>query len=124
MADAGVDLRLSATVDRAAALDGAGAVLASFRPGGFEARRLDECIPLKYGLIGQETQGPGGFFMALRSIAVLKDVTTEMERHCPHAWLINYTNPVNIVSEAITHHSSIRTISLCEGPILFPRRMR
>ena len=123
VADAGVDLRLSATVDRAAALDGAGAVLASFRPGGFEARHLDELIPLKYDLIGQETQGPGGFFMALRSIAVLKDVTTEMERHCPNAWLINYTNPVNIVSEAITHHSSIRTISLCEGPIIFPPRV-
>jgi 6-phospho-beta-glucosidase len=120
VAEAGADLRLSATLDRAAALDGADAVLASFRPGGFEARQLDECIPLKHGLIGQETQGPGGFFMALRSIAVLKEVTAEMERLCPKAWLINYTNPVNIVSEAITHHSPIRTISLCEGPILFP----
>ena len=120
IAEAGADLRLSATTDRAAALDGAGAVLASFRAGGFEARRLDECIPLQHGLIGQETQGPGGFFMALRSIAVLKDVVAEMERRCPNAWLINYTNPVNIVSEAITHHSPIRTISLCEGPIFFP----
>jgi 6-phospho-beta-glucosidase len=120
IAEAGADLRLSATTDRAAALDGAGAVLASFRAGGFEARRFDECIPLKHGLIGQETQGPGGFFMALRSIAVLKAVVAEMERLCPDAWLVNYTNPVNLVSEAITHHSPIRTISLCEGPIYFP----
>jgi 6-phospho-beta-glucosidase len=121
--DAGADLRLSSTTDRRAALDSAGAVLTSFRAGGFEARRLDERIPLKYGLIGQETQGPGGFFMALRSIAVLKDVVAEIERLCPAAWLINYTNPVNLVSEAITHHSPIRTISLCEGPIYFPRHV-
>ena len=120
IADAGVDLNLSSTLDRAAALDGADAVLASFRPGGFEARCLDEAIPLKHGLIGQETQGAGGFFMALRSIAVLKDVAAEMERICPRAWLINYTNPINLVSEAITHHSPVRIISLCEGPLLFP----
>jgi 6-phospho-beta-glucosidase len=118
---AGVDLRLRATTDRQAALAGADAVLASFRPGGFEARRLDERLPLKHGLIGQETQGAGGFFMALRSIAVIKDVVAEMEVLCPAAWLINYTNPINIVSEAVTHHSPIRTISLCEGPIVFPR---
>jgi 6-phospho-beta-glucosidase len=117
----GADLRLSATTDRAAALEGADAVLASFRPGGFEARRLDERIPLKYNLIGQETQGPGGFFMALRTIHVMRAITAEMERLCPQAWLINYTNPINLVSEAITHHSPIRTISLCEGPIIFPR---
>jgi 6-phospho-beta-glucosidase len=120
---AGVDLKLSATIDRQAALDGAGAVLSSFRAGGFEARRLDELIPLKYGLIGQETQGPGGFFMALRSIHVLKQVVAEMERLCPQAFLINYTNPVNLVSEAIVHHSAIRTISLCEGPIFFPQHI-
>ena len=121
IAAAGADLRLRATTDRPAALDGAGAVLSSFRVGGFEARRLDERIPLQHGIIGQETQGPGGFFMALRSIHVLQSVVAEMERLCPQAWLINYTNPVNIVSEAITHHSPIRTISLCEGPIEYPR---
>ena len=120
IAEAGAELRLSSTTDRAAALDGAGAVLASFRPGGFEARRLDERIPLKHGLIGQETQGAGGFFMALRSIAVFQGLVADMERLCPQAWLINYTNPVNLVSEAATHHSPIRTISLCEGPIYFP----
>jgi 6-phospho-beta-glucosidase len=117
----GADLKLSATTDREAALDGADAVLSSFRPGGFAARRLDERIPLKHGVIGQETQGPGGFFMALRAITVLKDFVTAMERISPQAWLINYTNPINIVSEALTHHSAIRTISLCEGPIYFQR---
>ena len=116
----GLDLRVTATRDRAAALDGADVVLTSFRPGGFEARALDEAIPLRHGVIGQETQGPGGFFMALRSIAVMREIVMEMERSCPEAWLVNYTNPVNIVSEAITHHSPIRCVSLCEGPIVFP----
>jgi 6-phospho-beta-glucosidase len=115
-----LDLRISATTDRVAGLRDADIVLSSFRPGGFEARTLDEVIPLKHGVIGQETQGPGGFFMALRSIAVAKDLVADIERFAPNATLINYTNPVNIVSEAITHHSAIPTISLCEGPLTFP----
>lgn len=116
----GLDLRVTATLDRASALDDADVVLTSFRPGGFEARMLDEAIPLRHGVIGQETQGPGGFFMALRTIAVMRDIVEEMERRCPDAWLVNYTNPVNLVSEAITHHSPIRCVSLCEGPLTFP----
>jgi 6-phospho-beta-glucosidase len=115
----GLDISVSATTDRLAALDGCDAVLSSFRPGGFAARVHDERIPLDYGTIGQETQGPGGFFMALRAIAVLKDVCAEMERVCPDAWIFNYTNPVNIVAEAITHHSPIKVVSLCEGPLYF-----
>ena len=120
---AGADLRLTATTDRQAALSDADVVLSSFRPGGFAARRLDELLPLNHGVIGQETQGPGGFFMALRAIHVFQTLVAEMERLCPNAWLINYTNPINIISEAITHHSAIRTISLCEGPIVFPREV-
>lgn len=119
----GVDLRLQATTDRRAALQDADAVLSSFRPGGFEARCWDERIPLQHGVIGQETQGPGGFFMALRAIHVLQSVVADMEAICPDAWLINYTNPINLVSEAITHNSPIRTISLCEGPLYFPREI-
>ena len=116
---AGLDLSVRATTDRAAALTDCDAVLSSFRPGGFELRHLDESIPLKHGVIGQETQGPGGFFMALRSVHVVKELVGEMERLCPKATLYNYTNPVNIVAEAVTHHSDVQTISLCEGPIVF-----
>src|SRR5215210_1368028 len=119
----GLDLRVTATTDRATALADADVVLTSFRPGGFEARILDERIPLRHGVIGQETQGPGGFFMALRSIAVMRDIVADIERLGPSAVLINCTNPVNIVSEAVTHHCSIPTISLCEGPIYFPPGM-
>jgi 6-phospho-beta-glucosidase len=115
----GLDLAVTATTDRRAALVDCDAVLSSFRPGGFEARVLDERIPLEHGLIGQETQGAGGFFMALRAINVLKDVCAEMEKLCPDAWIFNYTNPVNIVAEAVTHHSPVKIVSLCEGPIYF-----
>jgi 6-phospho-beta-glucosidase len=115
----GVDVRISATTDRRAAFEDCNAVLSSFRPGGFEARYLDESIPLKHGIIGQETQGPGGFFMALRAIHATKAIIEDMEQLCPNAILFNYTNPVNIVAEAVSHHSAIPVISLCEGPIFF-----
>ena len=117
----GIDLKVSCTTDRRAGLQDCDAVLTSFRPGGFEARYLDESIPLKHGVIGQETQGPGGFFMALRSIHVMQGIIADMEAICPRAKLFNYTNPINLVSEAVTHHSDIPTVSLCEGPIIFPR---
>jgi 6-phospho-beta-glucosidase len=117
----GLDLRISATTNRRDGLRDCDAVLTSFRPGGFEARYLDESIPLKHGVIGQETQGPGGFFMALRSIHVMRSIIEDMEAVCPGARLFNYTNPVNIVAEAITHHSAIPTVALCEGPIVTNR---
>ncbi len=113
----GLDLTISVTTNRREGLQDCDAVLTSFRPGGFEARYLDESIPLKHGVIGQETQGPGGFFMALRSIHVMQSIVQDMEAICPNARLFNYTNPINIVSEAVTHHTSIPTVSLCEGPI-------
>jgi 6-phospho-beta-glucosidase len=119
----GLDLTIRATTDRRAGLEDCDAVLTSFRPGGFEARYLDESIPLKNNVIGQETQGPGGFFMALRTITVMREIVADMEAVCPQAILVNYTNPINIVSEAITHHSAIPTVSLCEGPIIFPRML-
>lgn len=120
---AGVDITISATTDRRGGLTGCDAVLSSYRPGGFEARRLDERIPLAQGVIGQETQGPGGFFMALRTIHVMRGILADMEAVCPKARLFNYTNPVNIVSQAVTLHSSIETVSLCEGPLVFPSEL-
>jgi 6-phospho-beta-glucosidase len=115
----GVDLAVSATTDRRAGLDGCDAVLTSYRPGGFEARVLDERIPLAHGVIGQETQGPGGFFMALRSIHVMQGILEDMAVACPGARIFNYTNPVNIVAQAVTDHSDVPFVSLCEGPIIY-----
>ena len=117
----GFDITFTATTNRREGLHDCDAVLTSFRPGGFEARYLDESIPLKHGIIGQETQGPGGFFMALRSIYVTRSIVEDMEAICPDARLFNYTNPVNIVSEAVTHHTPIPTVSFCEGPIVTNR---
>lgn len=119
----GVDITLRATTNLEEGLRDADAVLSSFRPGGFEARHLDESIPLKYGVIGQETQGPGGFFMALRSVKVVKELTELMQKVAPNAILFNYTNPVNIVSQAVSLYSSVPVVSLCEGPIVFPREI-
>jgi 6-phospho-beta-glucosidase len=113
-----LDITFTTTTNRREGLRDCDAVLTSFRPGGFEARYLDESIPPKFGVIGQETQGPGGFFMALRSIHVTKSIIEDMEQVCPRARLFNYTNPINIVSEAVTHHTDIPTISFCEGPIV------
>ena len=119
----GLDLRFTTTTDRRAGLTDVDAVLSSYRPGGFEARRLDERIPLAHGVIGQETQGPGGFFMALRSIHVLQGLISDLETVAPRARIFNYTNPVNIVAQAATQHSAIPFISFCEGTYDFPREL-
>jgi 6-phospho-beta-glucosidase len=116
----GLDLAVTATTDRRAGLDGCDAILTSYRPGGFEARVLDERIPLAHGVIGQETQGPGGFFMALRSIHVMREILDDVAVACPGARIFNYTNPVNIVAQAVTDHSDVPFVSLCEGPIVYP----
>ena len=113
-------MTVSAATDRRAGLQDCDAILTSYRPGGFEARVLDEKLPLRHGVIGQETQGPGGFFMALRSIAVMQGVLEDMAVACPGARIFNYTNPVNIVAQAVTDHSDVPFVSLCEGPILYP----
>jgi len=120
---AGADLRFTVETSLERGLAGCDAVLTSFRPGGFEARYLDEFLPLRRGVIGQETQGPGGFFMALRSIEAIKPILAAMSRVCPKAWLFNYTNPVNIVGQAISTYSDIPFVSLCEGPIIFPEML-
>lgn len=119
----GADLTITATTDRREALRDADGVLSSYRPGGFEARHQDEAIPLRHGAIGQETQGAGGFFMALRAIQVARELVQDMQEVCPQAVLFNYTNPVNIVAQAVADHSDVRVISLCEGPITFPREL-
>ncbi len=117
--NAGFDITITATTDRRAGLTDCDAVLTSYRPGNFEARYLDEAIPLKHGVIGQETQGPGGFFMALRSVHVMQGILADLAQVAPKARVFNYTNPINLVSEAVTHHSDIPFYSFCEGPLFF-----
>ncbi|MBO0810968.1 MAG: glycoside hydrolase [Microlunatus sp.] len=116
----GDGITISATTDQRAGLTDSDAVLTSFRPGNFAGRALDERIPIKHGVIGQETQGPGGFFMALRSIQDMKSICADLADVAPGAVIFNYTNPVNIVSQAVSDHTDIPIFSMCEGPIVFP----
>jgi len=71
-------------------------------------------------VIGQETQGPGGFFMALRSINDLRSITDDLQTVAPDAAIFNYTNPVNIVSQAVSDYTPVPIYSMCEGPLVFP----
>ena len=118
--EGGDNITITATTDQRAGLADVDAVLTSFRPGNFAARALDERIPLKHGVIGQETQGPGGFFMALRSINDMRSITDDLQAVAPGAVIFNYTNPVNIVSQAVADYTPIPIYSMCEGPIVFP----
>ncbi len=119
----GLDIRFRSTTDLREGLTDVDAVLSSYRPGGFEARVLDERIPLRHGVIGQETQGPGGFFMALRSIHILRGILELVEEVAPRARIFNYTNPVNIVAQAATMHSAVPFTSFCEGTFDFPKEI-
>jgi 6-phospho-beta-glucosidase len=116
LAKAGLPAMVTTTADQRRALEGATFVNCLIRVGGMEARVNDERIPLKHGLIGQETTGPGGMMKALRTIPVMLDLANEMTQICPDAWLINYTNPSGIIAEALGKHSQVRYISLCSGP--------
>ncbi|MBW5446280.1 6-phospho-beta-glucosidase [Cohnella sp. CFH 77786] len=117
VAKSGLPIEVKLTLDRRAALEGADYVSTQMRVGLLEARGWDETIPLKYGMIGQETTGPGGMMKGLRTIPVLLEICREMEELCPEAWLLNFTNPAGMVTEAIHKHSRIRSIGLCNSPI-------
>lgn len=114
---ANVDCDVLITDDLDAALQGADFVVTQIRVGKLPARHLDETIPLKYGLIGQETTGIGGFFKALRTIPVMQNICDRIEAVCPEAWLINFTNPSGIISEFIQNFTKVKNIGLCNVPI-------
>jgi 6-phospho-beta-glucosidase len=114
-----LDLTVTATTDRRAGLEGVDAVLSSFRPGDFAMRQQDELIPMRHGVIGQETQGPGGFMMALRSVQVFQGLIADLDQVAPQARIFNYTNPVNIVSQAVEDYTDTPIYSMCEGPMIF-----
>jgi 6-phospho-beta-glucosidase len=117
VARAGDPFVVRTSLERKEALDGADFVLSQFRVGSLDARIRDERIPLRYGAIGQETVGAGGFAKALRTIPVALDICRDMERLCPEAFLINFTNPSGVVTEAISRYAKIKTIGLCNNPI-------
>jgi 6-phospho-beta-glucosidase len=113
--------RLTLTTDRHAAVSGASFVLVQLRVGGLAARLRDETIPPRFGCIGQETTGPGGFAKALRTIPVVLEIAKDVARlGAAGAWLLDFTNPSGLVTQALLDHGH-RAIGLCNVPIGFQR---
>ena len=112
-----MDTKVTLSTNRPKAVEGAKFVLSSMRVGKMPARILDEKIPLKYNVIGQETTGPGGTFKAFRTIPVTLDIAKDMHKYAPDAWYINFTNPSGIMTEAILKHTDLNVVGLCNNPI-------
>ena len=98
------------------AIDGATFVLSSLRVGGIAARAQDERIAIAHGLVGQETTGPGGLAMALRTVPVALEQARLIERYAPDAYLINFTNPAGLITQALRDHTKVRAIGICDTP--------
>lgn len=105
------------TLERRRAIEGAQFVISQIRVGGMDARIKDEKIPLQFGVIGQETTGPGGFAKALRTIPVALAIARDVEKSAPGAFLLNFTNPAGLITEALLRYSPVATIGLCNLPI-------
>lgn len=117
---AGVPMEIHLTYDRREALPGADFVTSQMRVGLLDARIKDERIPLSHGVIGQETNGAGGMFKAFRTIPVILDIEKDIAELCPDAWLINFTNPAGMVTEALNRYGARQNgkyIGLCNVPI-------
>ena len=115
---AGVPMKIISTLNRREALAGADFVTTQMRVGLLDARIKDERIPISFGLIGQETNGAGGMFKGLRTIPVILDIVKDIQELCPDAWLINFTNPAGMVSEAIARYTNFtKSVGLCNIPI-------
>ena len=119
----GLDMEVELTTDRRKAVEGADFVVTQIRVGGMAARILDEKIPLQFDVIGQETTGPGGFAKALRTIPVLLGVAKDIQELAPAAFLINFTNPAGLITEALQRYTPVKTIGLCNIPIGFEMRL-
>ena len=115
---AGLPMKVTLSYDRKEALKGADFVTTQMRIGRLPARILDERIPISHGMIGQETNGAGGMFKAFRTIPVILDIVKDIQEICPDAWLINFTNPAGMVTEAIYRYTDFkRAIGLCNVPV-------
>lgn len=112
-------VKIHTTLDRREALGGADFVTTQFRVGLLNARIKDERIPLLHGMLGQETNGAGGIFKAFRTIPIMKEIVADMRELCPDAWLINFTNPSGMITEAVIKHFGWeKCIGLCNVPTI------
>lgn len=115
---AGVPIAIYKTLNRREALVDADFVTTQLRVGQLKARELDERIPLSHGYLGQETNGAGGLFKGLRTIPVIFDIIKDVEEICPNAWVINFTNPAGMVTEAVFRHTKFKKfIGVCNIPV-------
>jgi len=91
-------------------------VISSIRPGDMKSRARDERVTLECGFAGQETTGPAGFAMALRTVPIAVEYARIVERTAPDAWIVNFTNPAGLITQAISVHSSVRVVGICDTP--------
>ncbi|NLU71441.1 6-phospho-beta-glucosidase [Streptomyces sp. HNM0575] len=117
----GHDATVTTTADPEAGVDGADAVLLQLRVGGQAARQLDETWPLECGCVGQETTGAGGLAKALRTVPVVLDIAERVRRTNPDAWIIDFTNPVGIVTRALLQ-AGHKALGLCNMAVNLQRK--
>jgi 6-phospho-beta-glucosidase len=107
---------VTTTTDLDAGLEGAQIVFCAIRVGGLAGRIVDETVPLKEGVLGQETVGPGGISFALRTVPVMLDIAAKVSRRAPGSWFLNFTNPAGLVTEAVQSVLGDRAIGICDSP--------
>jgi 6-phospho-beta-glucosidase len=110
-------LRVQTADSLEAAVEGASFVISSIRPGGIAGRAADERLAFEHGFPGQETTGPGGFAMAMRTIPVALAHARIVERYAPDAWYVSFTNPAGLISQALALHTNLRVMGICDTPI-------
>ncbi|MEU8903175.1 6-phospho-beta-glucosidase [Streptomyces mirabilis] len=114
---------VSFTTDLDDALRGADFIFSAIRVGGLEGRADDERVALAEGVLGQETVGAGGIAYGLRTVPVAVDIAQRVARLAPDAWVINFTNPAGLVTEAMSRHLGERVIGICDSPVGLGRRI-
>ncbi len=115
--------RVSVTTDLDRALEGADFVFSALRVGGLDARVADERVAIGLGLLGQETTGPGGIAYGLRTIPVALDIAERVRALAPQAWVINFTNPAGMITEAMQAVLGERVVGICDTPITMAKRV-
>jgi 6-phospho-beta-glucosidase len=119
----GEELPFRATTDLDDAVEGADFVFSAIRVGRLEGRVVDESVPLSIGVLGQETTGPGGICFALRTIPAMVHLAETIAEKAPQAWLINFTNPAGMVTEAAQQVLGDRVVGICDSPSGLCRRV-
>lgn len=118
------EIQFSATTDPEEAFSDVDFVMAHIRAGGLKMREQDEKIPLRHGVVGQETCGPGGLAYGMRSIPAVLELIDYMEKYSPNAWMLNYSNPAAIVAEACRRYRpKARIINICDMPVAIKKSM-